>query len=225
MLPLALLAACDTHDNDYISKYCPGSCTVIKGRVSDANGAPVAGAALRIKWRDSGYLQPKYTRDKAMTRTDANGNYELRFLLRDDEFAEGYFELITDFKDEGYLSCNEDNIWSAGYNLARDSTILQNFTVAPAAALRLTVDAEEAPQRYARLISTITYKLAASDPDSCMHLYDSQHWGFYGYSVAVPAGQPVIVRTEKTLADGSRSSQKDTLVLQPGEQLEYSLDL
>ena len=91
VLLLLLLGGCISHDDDFISKYCPGSCTVIQGRLTTEDGTqPMAGVKLNVYWRsDQSYLQFGYSeRRKAVAITDANGNYELRFLLCDDELNE-----------------------------------------------------------------------------------------------------------------------------------------
>ena len=85
---LLLLAGCVSQEDDFISKYCPGSCTVIRGRLTTEDGTqPMAGVKVNVYWRSyQGYLQLGYSeRRKAVATTDANGNYELSFLLRDDE--------------------------------------------------------------------------------------------------------------------------------------------
>ncbi|MDX5438320.1 MAG: carboxypeptidase-like regulatory domain-containing protein, partial [Pontibacter sp.] len=70
LLMACFLSSCDLEKEDYVSKYCPGSCTVIKGRVTREDGKPLVGATVRARWSKSGYLQPKFTREKAVTTTD-----------------------------------------------------------------------------------------------------------------------------------------------------------
>ncbi|MCX2741747.1 carboxypeptidase-like regulatory domain-containing protein [Pontibacter anaerobius] len=214
------LSSCDYEENDYISKYCPGSCTVIKGRVSDQSGAPVVGATMRIRWRNEVYLHPTFTREKAIATTDANGNYELLFLLRDQELVEGYISLESEVNLEQYLSCRGYSQWYLG-EIARDTTIIQNYTIAPAATLRLVFHNQEPANQQDRIFTSIKYKLSASDADSCAYVYDSRS-GYSSERLPIPAGQPIVLYTE-SIKDGSRSTRKDTLVLEPNELREYEL--
>ncbi|SFH20700.1 carboxypeptidase-like regulatory domain-containing protein [Pontibacter chinhatensis] len=213
------LASCDLHQYDYVSKYCPGSCTVIKGRVSDQNGQPVAGTTLRIKWRNDGYLQPAYTTEKATATTDMNGNYELRFLLRDSELEKGYFLIEANQDLDAYLGCKADNLWYPR-SLARDTTIIQNYTIASFALLEFTTDnqdPEQPPQeRYQALVK---YKLSPTDTDSCTYAFDGR-WGYLRGEVYVPADIPVVVYTSKA---GTGMTKKDVLTLESGERRRYTL--
>lgn len=134
LLPLLLLFGCNTLEDDYISKYCPGSCTVIKGQVTQANNAPAAGISLMLIWQD-GYLPGSVTtRKKAAVTTDENGNYELRFLLRDDELSNGRIRILSDVPLEPCDGCPADSEGNSTYinsELKRDTTLNIDFTIAP----------------------------------------------------------------------------------------------
>ncbi|WP_299757928.1 carboxypeptidase-like regulatory domain-containing protein [uncultured Pontibacter sp.] len=221
MLLAAAFSACDYDENDYISKYCPGSCTVIKGRVSTENGAPLPGATIRVRWLKEAYLQPTFTREKAIATTDANGNYELRFLLRDQELTEGFIELNTDFDQRSYLTCNGSSTWY-WYAMARDTAIIQNFTIAPAATLRLVIDQNNPTAPVGRILTTVKYKISSSDADSCAFVYDTNSRNLSGDQLTVAAGS-VVVHTVKTYG-GTQSARKDTILLKPGETRNYEIN-
>jgi len=212
------LTACDLDKNDYISKYCPGSCTVIKGRITDGNGQPVAGTILRIKWHNDGYLQPAYTTQKATTTTDRNGNYELRFLLRDSEQEKGYYQIEAGAGLDAHLGCKADSRWHSS-DLARDTTIIQNYTIASSALLEFVPDRQEAEQPQERYQALVKYKLSPTDTDSCTYAFDGR-WGYLRGQVHVPADTPLVVYT---FSPGSRETKKEVLTLQSGERRPYTL--
>ncbi|GAB3830339.1 hypothetical protein GCM10028895_46260 [Pontibacter rugosus] len=209
-----MLTGCG-HEEDYISKYCPGSCTTIKGRVSTDNGkTPVIGATLLVTWTKATYPLGGSTRKKAVATTDTNGNYELRFLLRDDELQDGYIDLTADFLDSDYLSCQTESFWYAS-ELTRDTVIVQNYTVAPRATInfQLTQRADSQPTDTYQAI--FKYKLDAADTDSCTAIVDPLS-PYRTDKIPVPANVPVVVHLIKTRA-GVRTVEKEVLTLQPDE--------
>lgn len=218
LLLASSLAACDLHKYDYISKYCPGSCTVIKGRMTDQDGKPVAGTSMRIKWHNDGYLQPAYITEKAATITDVNGGYELRFLVRDSELEKGYYQIEADTELTDYLGCKADSRWYSG-DIARDTTIIQNYTIAPSAVLQFVTENQDPDQPRERCQALVKYKLTPTDTDSCAYAYNGRG-GYLEGQVYVPANTPVVVYTFKTGAEGTK---KDVLTLQPGELRRYTL--
>ncbi|WP_266204545.1 peptidase associated/transthyretin-like domain-containing protein [Pontibacter kalidii] len=212
------LTACDLHKYDYISKYCPGSCTVIKGRITDQNGQPVASTIMRIKWHNDGYLQPAYTTEKAATITDMNGTYELRFLLRDSELEKGYFQIEASKELDTYLGCTDNSLWYSR-DISRDTTIIQNYTIAPSALLEFITDIQEPEQPQERYQALVKYKLRTTDSDSCTYAYDGRG-GYLRGQVQVPADIPVVVYI---LKPGAGMTKKDVLTLQSGERRRYTL--
>ncbi|WP_276497508.1 carboxypeptidase-like regulatory domain-containing protein [Pontibacter litorisediminis] len=216
LLLVCSLAACEPIKYDYISKYCPGSCTTIKGRISDQNGAPVAGVQLRASWHKPNYPLGGFTRHKAVATTDVNGNYELRFLLRDQELVEGYISLESEAELNAYLSCSVSNRWYGG-EISRDTTVIQNYTITPSAMLKLHVThTPEQPQFRA----VVKYKLHPADPDSCTFAYDGSP-GYFEDQVYVPANVPIVVYTDNMEAGITR---KEVLTLQPNEVRGYTLE-
>ncbi|GHA77970.1 carboxypeptidase-like regulatory domain-containing protein [Pontibacter akesuensis] len=215
-----LLTGCREYPNDYISKYCPGSCTVIKGRVSTNNGSvPVAGATLRVQV-DTYTEYGSGIRNKAIATTDANGNYELRFLMRDDELQIGVYHILTDLDPNQYISCQPLDFIPAS-SLARDTVIINNYTVAPSASINLQLVNEELMQPDERLYATFKYKLVPADTDSCTFVLDVRQ-AYLQNILALPANSPIAVRLEKTKA-GVTTTEKDVLALQPGEERLYEI--
>ncbi|PVY42858.1 carboxypeptidase-like regulatory domain-containing protein [Pontibacter virosus] len=121
------LYACTIEEDDYISKYCPGSCTEVSGRVLHGNGQPIKNMQLLATWKDMHYLSGGTIRKKAVAYTDDNGNYTLRFLLRDAEMADGYIEVAPQGRACGQVDCQRYTLsWD---ELKRDTTFTHNFVI------------------------------------------------------------------------------------------------
>ncbi|MBD1397113.1 carboxypeptidase regulatory-like domain-containing protein [Pontibacter sp. JH31] len=88
-----LITACTKEEEDYISKYCPGACTVVSGRIIKSGSLqPVAGMQVLASWKNLRHFKAGgggTIRKKAIVSTDQQGNYTLRFLLRDEELQDG----------------------------------------------------------------------------------------------------------------------------------------
>mgnify|MGYP005751797841 FL=1 len=128
-LAIALsLTSCVEEQEDYISKYCPGSCTEVSGKVLRSNGQPAQGMQLTATWKN---LRTFYEgmggaiRKKAVAYTDAQGNYTLRFLLRDDELHEGYIVIEPQVANCPNLECYAYTLYFD--ELKRDTTYTYDF--------------------------------------------------------------------------------------------------
>ncbi|ARS34277.1 carboxypeptidase-like regulatory domain-containing protein [Pontibacter actiniarum] len=229
LLALVLLCcapACSRQEDDYISKYCPGSCTVIKGHLTDATGTqPVAGVTLLARWHKSYSPGSSLSRKKAFAVSDADGNYTLRFLLRDDELSEGVFELVTSLEQETYTSCFPLASVYIG-DIGRDTTVIQNITLAPTASATLdfTVAPEQGLRQGDRFQAMFTYKLSPTDPDSCSQAFEfllsSQEAYETTRTFLLPANIPLALYIDKT-KNGVKSREKKTITLRPDERSTY----
>ncbi len=118
-------------EDDYISKYCPGSCTEVTGRVLRSNGQPLANVQLSATWQDGGGTFKGgggTRRKKAVAYTDAQGNYTLRFLVRDNEINWGYFKIVPQETICSQVNCPSFTLfWEDTFK--RDTTITHDFVV------------------------------------------------------------------------------------------------
>src|SRR5258706_17935 len=90
---LTTFFSCIKRENDLISQACSSNCTVVSGQfITNGGKSPLANMPLTLYWR---IVQPELgggiNREKATTKTDANGNFRMAFLTRDDELNNGNF--------------------------------------------------------------------------------------------------------------------------------------
>jgi len=226
-LGLLILSSCYTQTDDFISKYCPGSCTVITGKLTtDGRSQPLAGVKLDVIWEATGYLSGN-TRRKATTTSDANGNYELRFLMRDDELPDiygssGTITLKAQLKPDKYITCAYNNELYTSYNLGRDSVITLNYNIAQKAQIKITAQNTAAmqPQDY-MYTQFITDIAGESAEDDCLYgltwlKNDTQK------EAEIAANQQVILQTKKNKV-GTETITEDIVTLQPGEVYNYQI--
>ncbi len=229
LLLCLLLFGCTSHEDDFISKYCPGSCTVIQGRLTTDNGTrPLAGVKLNVYWRShQAYLQFGYTeRRKAVATTDENGAYELRFLLRDDELntfnqiQNGSIRIAPVLDKTKYFICRGDKIIFYNDELTRDTTLTLNYTLPQVAYLDIKPQNRQAMKSGDYLDIHLSVKSGENNNHVCNTGYSFNAAGGVHEPVAVAALQPITV-TVKKIKDGLTTETKETITLTPGERLVY----
>lgn len=127
---------------------CPGQCTLVAGQLVTSGLQPLAGVTVTAKgYTGQGFNTP---RTKARATTDANGNYQVRFYVKDDELHDGYFQLTYEVnKDRYYAVGNTDNPDTSGAGLKRDTTYrLSTYLIPRKAFVKLTVPNPEQIQQY-----------------------------------------------------------------------------
>ena len=226
---LLILGGCVSHDDDFISKYCPGSCTVIKGRLTTEDGTqPMAGVKLNVYWHsEQDYLQFGYTqRRKAVAITDQNGNYELRFLLRDDElndkerYENGYVGVAPVLEVGQYFTCHGKTIIYDEYDLKRDTTVTLDYTLPKAAYLDLTPKNIAAMQPSDSFRAEVDINAGRSNAERC-NTGVVWHQGNSGATtLIVPANRPLTLRITK-IKDGTATETLESFNLEPGKRLTY----
>jgi len=214
-----LLSGCGGDSDDYISKYCPGSCTVIKGRLTTANGTkPLAHVSMAVNWQSEGYLSGGSTHKKAIAETDDDGNYELRFLIRDDELIDGYFIVEPALNISKYVYCHSDVLNLDFYNLKRDTTYVANYGVPEKAYITFKLNNPDALQTGDELTTSYTYSFGEDGQEMC---YNDIKWhiGYknnYSVNVEVAADQPLLLEQVK-LNNGVETTEQNTVQLDAGE--------
>jgi len=219
---LLLLSGCISHEDDFISKYCPGSCTVIQGRLTTANGTePLRGVQLTAIWKDLHYLGGGTIRKKAVARTDANGNYELSFLLRDQELLEGHLVIQPALDQQTYATCNAD-IYLGAPELRRDTTIRLNYNAPRKATLLLTLANRQDIKPGDHFSTTFSFQAGAGE-ELCSPGVEWSWTTAPPPALEVAAEQPVLVRSHK-IKSGVETTETDTLLLSAGQQLTYKAE-
>lgn len=113
LLILCCFMSCKEED-DFIS-HPTATSTFIKGVARTSNGEPLANVKVSLDYTENVWLGPQLTRHKAEGTTDANGNYQLYFDLKDEELNED--QESNNVAKNFVLNFNLEN-------LSRDSYIL-----------------------------------------------------------------------------------------------------
>ncbi|GAA4430473.1 hypothetical protein GCM10023188_17170 [Pontibacter saemangeumensis] len=229
LLLLLLLGGCVSHEDDFISKYCPGSCTVIKGRLTTDEGTqPLAGVKLNAYWRsDRGTFKIGYAeRRKAVAITDPDGNFELRFLLRDDELNaqqnyEGYIVVSPVLEENQYFICGGLDFIFKSFELKRSTTTTLDYNLPQKALLDIAPKNLQAMQAGDAFAINLEFTSGIDNAESCSSLF-----GFAGSNnaqqpVPVPANQPLTLRITRT-RNGTTTETTEILHLKPGERFSYA---
>lgn len=127
---------------------CPGQCTLVTGQLLTSGLQPLAGGTVTAKWyTGQGYSRP---RTKAQATTDVNGNYQVRFYVKDDELQDGYFQLTYEVNKDRYLTMRStDSPDPSGAGLRRDTTYrLSPYLIPRKAFVKLTVPNPDQIQEY-----------------------------------------------------------------------------
>lgn len=131
LLALVLwLSGCTKEEDDYISKYCPGSCTEVSGQVLRSSGQPLADVQISATWSNLRHFKAGgggTIRKKAVAYSDARGNYTLRFLVRDEEMFDGHIEVALQARGCSQSNCRPYTLnWD---ELKRDTTYTHDFVI------------------------------------------------------------------------------------------------
>ncbi len=130
------LQSCVEEENDLISQNCDVDCTEIIGKITTDNGTePISNLKLMVEWSNLQYLGGT-VRKKAVTRTDAKGNFRLKFYIRDDEEKSGLFRVKCEIDENKYLLSRYKNIGRA-YDVSRDTVVKIAYNIPKKAFLKL----------------------------------------------------------------------------------------
>ncbi|NDK55263.1 hypothetical protein [Pontibacter fetidus] len=224
---LLTLSSCHTETEDFISKYCPGSCTVIKGRLTtDDRSKPLGGVMLEVRYEEFSMFS-SFKRRKAVATTDANGNFELRFLMRDDEIgnADGSFgemNVYAHLDTSKYLTCSGSQRLLAYYRLKRDTTLAVNYNIPRKAFVQVQALNTAAMQTGDNLTTDFIVDAgAADDPSTCVPGI-FWHRNVTAQTFAIAANQQVTIRTYKRKS-GVETVTSETVTLTPGQTINYQV--
>jgi hypothetical protein len=221
ILLLFLVTSCFRVEDDIISKNCPGSCTIITGKITTGNGSvPFKKLSLSLECRPNPRQFGGLIRRKATARTDAQGFYTLKFLVRDDEIAEGHYQVNGEFDTDVYLNFNKEDKLFSFYNLKRDTTIEMNYWLPKKAFIEMKLANPEDIKSGDTFYSVMGSKLGV---DGAQYYSNYVNWTNPPTSsvLEVAAEQPIFVEHWK-LKNNVRITERDTLQLKAGEKVIYT---
>lgn len=222
LFPACLLlgtTACTKVEQDFGA--CPGNCTVIQGQLVTAGGnEALRNVPLTLEWKRNTY----YIRQKASGRTDANGNFQLRFLMKDDELSEGYFTVQYNVKTNDYYLLDHSSIVLP--DLKRDTTVSLGRYLVPRKAyveLRITNQQDIGGDSYWSNFSSPYGTVSTIGPFGGGPAVDWRSADVRtGWIVPVPGDQPIVVNHVKN-RNGVRFTSADTIYVPRGTRQQYTV--
>lgn len=137
-LAIFLFVSCSKEEEDPISLNYESNCTEIIGKImTDSGTAPISDVKITLKWDNIPYLGIGTIRKKAITQTDSQGNFNLKFYMRDDEINDGGFYLEYEINESKYISSHLNRIEI--FQIDRDTTLNINYNIPKKAFLNLTL--------------------------------------------------------------------------------------
>ncbi|WP_417559019.1 hypothetical protein [Mesoflavibacter zeaxanthinifaciens] len=220
---LLLFTSCSKEEEDFISQNCETDCTEIIGKIMTDNGTvPIADVELTVKWDNIPYLGSGTIRNKAITRTDSEGNFNLKFYIRDDEIEAGGFRIEYELNENEYLSSHLNRITI--FQIARDTTININYNIPKKAFLNLSLLNLDDIQSGDDLATDFSYER----PDGFDQSVDGQVISWSNESeqnnlIEVAGNVPVELRIRRRI-NGVSTSEIETLFLEAGTTSDYTID-
>jgi hypothetical protein len=217
-----ILTSCTEEENDF-NPNCQANCTIVNGQLTTNNGVDgLSNVELLIKWVDRGYLIGSTTRNKAKTRTDANGNYELKFSVRNDELEKGYFliEYLVD-QNEFLVPGPEDMTIYVG-QLKADTIVSINYLIPTKAFIEVTVLNQDQIGTNDKFITYFNTPMG-QDSECCGGTISAWQVMNEPHKITTAGSQPVYIRNFK-YRNGISSETSDTLTINNGQTISYTLD-
>lgn len=223
VLGIFLFVSCSKEEDDLISQNCEIDCTQIIGKIMTDNGTvPISDVKLTVKWDNIPYLGSGTIRNKATTRTDSEGNFNLNFFIRDDEIEAGGFRIEYELNENEYLSSHLNRITI--FQIARDTTLNINYNIPKKAFLNLSLLNLSDIQSGNHLATDFSYE----SPSGFDQSVTGQVIGWSNESeqnnlIEVAGNVPVELRIRRTI-NGVSTSEFETLFLEAGTTSDYTID-
>ena len=197
---------------------CPGHCTAITGRLVTAGGSQgLSGATVTAVWDRNRGIFGGSSQDKARAVTDAAGNYQLTFFVKDEELKTGFFEVVFAVDPKRYFTIGDESI--AFFTLKRDTTYQASPYLIPyKATVNLTVPNPDQITGYYAIDfnSPHGYTLIPSlTTGGGTHVSVAKQSAPYSTTIEVAANQRLYLQTTKAL-NGTYLRTLDSLVIPAG---------
>ncbi|GGW73505.1 hypothetical protein DFQ11_10951 [Winogradskyella epiphytica] len=225
ILGIVLFISCSKEEDDLISQNCEANCTEIVGKVMTNNGStPIPNLKISLVWNHNPNSGPNLIRKKASTKTDDEGNYSLKFYLRDDELDNGFHRLYHDeIENSEFLAPNLNGI-TALFNLNRDTLLLQNHNVVKKAFVNLTLLNLDDIQGSNKFWTNFEYPSPSGFSQSIDGAIRSWTNDFESNQLLEIAGnQPVVIEIVRKINDIT-TRENDTIFVDAGTTLNYTVD-
>jgi hypothetical protein len=224
IIGVLILISCSKEEDDLISQNCETNCTEIVGKIMTDNGTvPISNLKLTVKWDNIPYLGSGIIRTKATTRTDLQGNFYLKFFIRDDELEEGGFRLSYEQLDNNeYLRTDLNGI--SLFQITRDTTLTISHNVPKKAYLNLSLLNLDQVQQGNSFMTEFSYPR----PSGFSQSIDGQVRGWNSVSeqnhlLEIAGNQPIELKIYRTV-NGIQSTEIENITFDAGTTSDYSID-
>ncbi|MDT0648421.1 hypothetical protein RM545_17145 [Zunongwangia sp. F260] len=215
--------SCTKGEDDLISQNCEIDCTEIIGKLmTDFGTTPIANHKVTVIWDNTRFASGT-VRTKATTRTDSNGEFYLKFFIRDDELNEGIHRLYYDeLNGDEFLRADLNGITI--YPTIRDTIMLRNHNVPKKAFLNLSImnldDLQEGDSFSTNFknLSPIGFSQSVGGSINPWS-NDSEN----DRLIEIAANQPVILEIIRDINDVI-TRESDTLFVNSGTTFNYTVD-
>ncbi|MBD0399991.1 hypothetical protein [Flammeovirga sp. EKP202] len=229
-LLFAMMSCGIQHEDDIISQDCTEGCTVIRGKLLTDNGTlPVGDVDLTLKF-ESTYLfgGGGVERIKAQTTTDLDGNFYIKFKLRDDERnPNAKFNIYYDVSKDEFLEIGDNDFKIPLSLLFLDDEREVNFNTFRKAYLNVTLPNHDEIKE--NDISHLSIKLLLDENYETSRFAMQKNFGSEASSTQlIPVGgnHPMaLTYVYSRKSDSIYYQVVDTVTVDVGSTLDYTIDL
>jgi hypothetical protein len=219
VLFLLVFPGCHREENDLISQNCKNNCTVVSGQFLTNGGvSPLANVPITLFWGYTVMEGGSVEREKAVTRTDVNGNFRLSFSMRDDELENGGFYFKFNVDEQKYYTQNSSRLYLPV--LKQDTLVYDTYIIPAKAFLDLSITNPDSLTATQGITSNFDSRYGNALTGIAIIFWND--FPFPSNKLVVPANQPIFVQTNK-YKHGVQSTTYDTLSLMAGETRQYSV--
>lgn len=224
LLGILIFISCSKEEDDLISQNCDTNCTEIMGKIMTDNGTvPIPNLKLTVKWDNVPPYGAGIIRTKAITRTDSQGNFYLKFLIRDDELLDGGYTLSYEKLDKNkYLRTEYNGIYLS--QITRNTSLTVNHNVPKKALLNLTLLNLDQVQQGNSFTTEFSYPRPAGFSNSIDG--DIRGWNNeskQNHLLEVAGNQPINLKIYRTI-NGVRTAEIKNIFFEAGKTSDYTVD-
>ena len=215
--------SCTKEEDDLISQNCETDCTEIIGRLMTDNGTvPIVNHTITVIW-DNTNFGSGIVRTKATTKTDNNGEFQLKFFIRDDELTDGIHRMYYEKLDENeFLRADLNGI--SIFPTIRDTTMTRNHNIPKKAFLDLTISNLEDFQQGDYFSTNLNFLNPigfSQSIDGAIHPWSNESEN--NRLIEIAANQPVIIEIVRKI-NGEYVRENDTILVREGNTSNYTID-
>lgn len=221
---LFLSISCSKEEDDLDSQNCVTNCTEIVGKIMTDNGiTPISNLKLTVQWDNIPYLGSGTIRTKATTKTDSDGNFYLKFFIKDDELEKGVFRLFYEpLDDNKYLRTDLNGI--SLFQITRDTTLTKNHNIPKKAFLNLSVLNLDQIQSNDSFMTEFSYP----GPSEFSQSIGGEVIGWNSESdqnhlIEIAGNQPIDLKIYRKINDVS-TTEIETIYFDAGTTSDYTID-